>query len=207
VAKKKLSVWVPEAVATELRQRADRHSLTLSEVAGRYLEIAVQDGAAPSGELLVPALERAVQRELSKQTERLARLLARTALESNATRNLLNAALAEGFPAAGRGWGQDAVREVSMSAWRAAVARLKKPAAELGEVAGALEREASAEPPVRAGVLEEAGVQVEARRLRVLLEEENRGLRARHDMAVMELEVVTLELERATKAKRGLFGR
>jgi hypothetical protein len=120
-AKEKLTVWVEPEVANALRALAGSHRLSMSETAARYLRVAVQEKAEHAGvELVVPALEAAIDRASRRTADRLANLLARTALESAASRRMVFQVLVEEF-------GVDGAKEISGSSWNSSVDSLKKP--------------------------------------------------------------------------------
>ena len=77
--------------------------------------------------MLLPAVRGAVRREVGRMSDRLAHLLARSALESATGRRLLFQLLAEEF-------GQEEANRRNRATWTAGVQSMKKPAEGLREI-------------------------------------------------------------------------
>src|SRR5690349_11835177 len=91
VAKKtKVTTWVTYDAHRALRDVAAVHELTVSQVAAEILERGLRERAETAGlGMLGPAVESVVKREVGRMSDRLAHLLARTALESATARRLI----------------------------------------------------------------------------------------------------------------------
>ena len=108
-----------------------RRNVSASAVAAAYLERAVNDHAETVGaELVVPAVEAAVRREVAGMSDRLAQLQARTALESATARRLLFNLLLES------GYRPDEARGLNDAAWQKSVESLKRPLEAIHELLG-----------------------------------------------------------------------
>jgi len=131
LAKVKITAWVDERTAGVLRALAAQHEISVSEATAQTLQRAVEDRAAEGvgTELLLPAVKGAVRREVARMGDRLAHLMARSALESATGRRLLFQLLAEEI-------GAEEANRRNRSAWAASVESLKKPAEGLREILG-----------------------------------------------------------------------
>ena len=143
MAKVKITAWVDERTAGVLRALAAQHEISVSEATAQTLQRAVEDRAAEGvgTELLLPAVKGAVRREVAKMGDRLAHLMARSALESATGRRLLFQLLAEEI-------GRDEANLRNRSAWSSSVESLKKPAEGLREVLGEASEDRAAAPEV-----------------------------------------------------------
>jgi hypothetical protein len=131
LAKVKITAWVDERTAGVLRALAAQNEISVSEATAQTLQRAVEDRAAEGvgAELLLPAVKGAVRREVARMGDRLAHLMARSALESATGRRLLFQLLAEEI-------GPEEANLRNRSAWTASVESLKKPAEGLREILG-----------------------------------------------------------------------
>ena len=129
MSKRKLTIWVDEATDQRVRDLAAMHHLTLSETAGSYLEKAIQTKAETLGmDLLAPIVEAAVRREVGRMSDRLARLLARTALEAASTRRIVyNQLIRQGVDA-------ETAKMINDQSWQSSVDALKRPLAAVDEL-------------------------------------------------------------------------
>ena len=119
----------PQVLAAIKKLAVDRavkgKPASISQVAGEILEQALQKEAERSADgLLGHRLERVIRSEVRLQVTAMRRLLARTAIEANATRRLLVMLMEDSK-------GQAYAREASSAAWLAAVDSLKKSSKEL----------------------------------------------------------------------------
>ena len=131
MAREPLTVWVDPKARQTLCNLAAAQRLSVSKVAAAYLERAVSDHAETVGaELVVPAVEAAVRREVAGMSDRLARLQARTALESATARRLLFNLLLES------GYRPDEARSLNDAAWQKSVESLKRPLEAIHELLG-----------------------------------------------------------------------
>jgi hypothetical protein len=128
--REKLTLWVEAETVKSLRAMAGANKVTLSQVAAKYLELAVSQKAETAGtELVVPALEAAINRASRQLGDRLANLLARTALEATTGRRMvLQLMMAE--------FGDDKARSMTESAWSSSLDTLKKPSEGVRELLG-----------------------------------------------------------------------
>ena len=129
MSKRKLTIWVDESTDQRVRDLAAMHNLTLSETAGSYLEQAIRAKAETLGmDLLTPIIEAAVRREVGRMSERLARLLARTALEAASTRRIVyNQLIRQGVDA-------ETAKAINDQSWQRSVESLNKPLAAVDEL-------------------------------------------------------------------------
>ena len=134
MAREPLTLWIEPKSRKTLCDLAASRNLSVSKVAAAYLERAVNDHAESVGaELVVPAVEAAVRREVAGMSDRLARLQARTALESATARRLLfNLLLASGYESG-------EARGLNDAAWQKAVESLKRPLEAIQEVLSTVE--------------------------------------------------------------------
>jgi len=131
MAKKvKLSTWVPYETLRALREQAAAHHLTVSQIAAEILERGLREQAETAGlGLLGPAVQGVVKREVGRMSDRLAHLIARTALESATSRRLV-------FQLLARSLTPDEARKLNQAAWTSSVDSLRKPAEGLREILG-----------------------------------------------------------------------
>ena len=135
MSKVKITTWVDEGTAKVLRGLAAQHGVSLSEVCARNLRRSVEDHAEGVGaEIVVPAVRAAVRREVGRMSDRLAHLLARSALESAAGRRVAYQILVGEL-------GAEGARDANEAAWKGSVASLKRPAQGLREILGELAAE------------------------------------------------------------------
>jgi hypothetical protein len=128
--KTKVSTWVPYNILRALREEAAAHHLTVSRVAAEILERGLKERAETAGlGLLGPAVQGVVKREVGRMSDRLAHLLARTALESATTRRLVFQLLVRSLTA-------EEARRLNQAAWTNSVDSLRKPAQGLQELLG-----------------------------------------------------------------------
>lgn len=134
MAREPLTLWIDPKSRKTLCDLAASRNLSVSKVAAAYLEQAVNDHAEAVGaELVVPAVEAAVRREVAGMSDRLARLQARTALESATARRLVfNLLLVSGY-------GPQEARGLNDAAWQKAVESLKRPLEAIHELLDAAE--------------------------------------------------------------------
>ena len=129
-AKTKVTTWVGRDVLRSLRDVAAAHHLTVSQVASEILERGLREQAETAGlGLLGPAIEGVVKREVGRMSDRLAHLLARTALEAATARRLVFQILVRQFTA-------EEARRLNQAAWTGSVDSLRKPAQGLQELLG-----------------------------------------------------------------------
>ena len=128
--KAKVSTWVPYNILRALREEAAAHHLTVSRVAAEIIERGLKERAETAGlGLLGPAVQGVVKREVGRMSDRLAHLLARTALESATTRRLVFQLLVRSLTA-------EEARRLNQAAWTNSVDSLRKPAQGLQELLG-----------------------------------------------------------------------
>ncbi len=128
--KTKVTTWVSRDALRALRDVAAAHKLTVSQVAAEILERGLKERAETAGlGLLGPAVEGVVKREVGRMSDRLAHLIARTALESATTRRLV-------FQLLARQLSVEEARRLNQAAWTSAVDSLRKPAEGLKELLG-----------------------------------------------------------------------
>jgi hypothetical protein len=129
-AKTKVTTWVGRDVLRSLRDLAAAHHLTVSQVAAEILERGLREQAETAGlGLLGPAVQGAVKREVGRMSDRLAHLLARTALESATARRLV-------FQLLTRYLTPEEARRLNQADWTGSVDSLRKPAQGLRELLG-----------------------------------------------------------------------
>jgi hypothetical protein len=121
-----IGVWVRPEVARTLEGLVAATRLSKSEVASRYLEAGLKEKAEHAGtELVVPALEAAIDHAMDRAgmmiADKLSNLLARTALEAGATRQMVLAHLSGQVKSPGD------VRAVAEQAWSRSLDSLRKP--------------------------------------------------------------------------------
>lgn len=122
----------PEAFRA-LEAMAHARGLSRGRLAAHLLEQAIeqqQDDAAVT--LFLPAVEAAIRREVARAANRLAHLLARTALEVSTVRRLLYHELLHS------GMDRAQARSLHDQLWYQSVQRLKQPLAEVEEILSAL---------------------------------------------------------------------
>jgi hypothetical protein len=129
VAKRtKVTTWVTRDVLRSLRDIAAAHRLSVSQVAAEILERGLKEQAETAGlGLLGPAVEATVKREVGRMSDRLAHLIARTALESATARRLV-------FQLLARSLGADEARRLNQASWTGSVDSLRKPAEGLRDI-------------------------------------------------------------------------
>jgi len=128
--KTKVTTWVTLDARRALREVAAAHKLTVSQVAAELLEGGLKERAETAGlGLLGPAVEGVVKREVGRMSDRLAHLLARTALEASTARRLV-------FQLLARHLSIEEARRLNQAAWTSSVDSLRKPAEGLREILG-----------------------------------------------------------------------
>ena len=219
--KKQMTVWLPEKVETALRSFAATQGLKLSEVACSFIESGLSGRAQSAGvDLIAPAVERAVARELSKFAARSSRLMARAALEASTARRLTARVLGESPKY------KDKMLEVGERAWRDSVESLRKPGKELASVIGLLESEDTGaelanlvqsrqtlEAQARQAAKEKADLEERLEELEVLTSRQKaeasyaaKMLQEERRQVKLELEALKAELEELRHKKRPIFG-
>ena len=130
--KQPITTWLRPHIYKHLQDLAGAKGLTVSTLAAELLEQRLKQHAESAGtELVVPVVEATVRRELSFVAERLARLLARSALEAATSRRLLfNVLIQEGLT-------PQQAKTMNDAAWTRSVESLKQPLAAVQEVAEA----------------------------------------------------------------------
>jgi hypothetical protein len=124
----KITTWLDAETADGVRDLAAVHRLTVSETAAELLRHAVRDRAASTGgNLLLAEVRQAVRNEVRAIGNRLAHLLARTALESIAGRREL-------FNLVSRQLDTKSAQVIREGSWKAAVDSLRRPLGELRDV-------------------------------------------------------------------------
>ena len=137
--KTKITTWVTRDALRSLRDLAAAHKLTVSQVAADILERGLRERAETAGlGLLGPAVQGVVRREVGRMSDRLAHLIARTALESATARRLV-------FQLLVRQLTTDEARRLNQAAWTGSVDSLRKPSEGLREILGP--RESTQGPP------------------------------------------------------------
>ncbi len=136
MSKVKITTWVDEGTAGIVRGLAAQNGVSVSELCALMLKRGVEEQAAGGVgvEVLLPAVRAAVRREVAGMADRLARLLARSALESAATRRVAYQLLVGEL-------GAEGARDVNEAAWMGSVESLKRPARGLREILGELAAE------------------------------------------------------------------
>jgi hypothetical protein len=128
--KERVTAWVKPDVSATLAAMAGAQRTTVSELAAAILERGVKQEAEAVGlELILPAVERQVQRTGRYVADRLANLLARSALDAASSRRLLYQLLVQEV-------GEERAKKLYESSWNAGVASLKKPSAGVRELLG-----------------------------------------------------------------------
>jgi hypothetical protein len=108
---------------------AAQQGASVSEMCAQLLRRGVEEDAAGGvgAEILLPAVRASVRREVGRMSDRLAQLLARSALESAAARRVAFQLLAEEL-------GVEEANRRNKAAWKGSVESLKKPAEDLREI-------------------------------------------------------------------------
>jgi hypothetical protein len=129
MSKVKMTAWVDESTASTIKGLATQHGVSVSEMCARLLRRGIEEDAAGGvgAEVLVPAVRASVRREVGRMSDRLAQLLARSALESAAARRVVYQLLVEEL-------GPEDARRANEVAWTRSVESLKKPARGLREI-------------------------------------------------------------------------
>ena len=88
--KTKVTTWITHDALRSLRDLAAVHQLTVSQVAADILERGLKERVETAGlGLLGPSIQGVVKREVGRMSDRLANLIARTALEAATARRLV----------------------------------------------------------------------------------------------------------------------
>jgi hypothetical protein len=128
--KQRLTTWVKPDVEETLKAMAGAQRVTVSELAASILERGVkQDAEAVGLELILPAVERQVQRTGRYVANRLANLLARSAIDAASSRRLLYQLLVQQL-------GEDKAKKLYQASWSAGVESLKKASEGVKELLG-----------------------------------------------------------------------
>jgi hypothetical protein len=129
VSKVKITAWVDERTASVIKGLATQQGVSVSEMGARLLRRGIEEDAAGGvgAEVLLPAVRASVRREVGRMGDRLAHLLARSALESAAARRVAFQLLAEEL-------GVEEANRRNKAAWKGSVESLKKPAEGLREI-------------------------------------------------------------------------
>jgi hypothetical protein len=129
VSKVKITTWVDERTAGIIRGLAVQQGVSVSELCAQLLRRGVEEDAAGGvgAEVLLPAVRASVRREVGRMSDRLAHLLARSALESAAARRVVYQLLVGEL-------GPEDARHANEVAWTRSVESLKKPARGLREI-------------------------------------------------------------------------
>jgi hypothetical protein len=130
MGKVKVTTWVDGETAGVLRGLAAQHGVSMSEMCAERLRASVAEHAGEVGvEVLLPALRAAIRREVGGMADRFAHLLARSALESAASRRTVYQLLV-------RELGAEDARRANEAAWSGSIESLKRPARGLQELLG-----------------------------------------------------------------------
>jgi hypothetical protein len=128
--KQRVTAWVKPQIAETLAAMAGAQRLTVSEVAANLLEHSItQESEQIGSSLILPAVERQIQKTGRYIADRLANLLARSALDAASSRRLLFQLLAREF-------GEEKARQMYESSWNGAISSLRKPSAGVKELLG-----------------------------------------------------------------------
>lgn len=130
-AREKLTIYVSSDVAARIRGRAEQEGVSISEIGEQLLNRAVLERAESDWWAYAGArVSQVVREEVRGMSDRIALLLARSAIEAGMSRNLLTASLAEEKS-------REVVQDWVSRAEQAAVDRLKKPSQGVRELLGA----------------------------------------------------------------------
>ena len=132
MGKVRIAVHLSPETFQALKAMAQAHRPPVGRMAAHKLEQAVQeqqDDVAVS--LFLPAVEAAIRREVARAANRLAHLLARSALEVSTVRRLLYHELLQS------GMDRGQARLLHDQLWYQSVQRLKQPLAEVEEILAA----------------------------------------------------------------------
>lgn len=128
--REKLTVYVSPDVAARIRGRAEQEGVSLSEIAEQLLNRAVLERAESDWWAYAGArVSQVVREEVRGMSDRIAVMMARTAIEAGMSRNLLTASLAEEKS-------REVVQDWVSRAEVAAVDRLRKPSQGVRELIG-----------------------------------------------------------------------
>jgi len=143
--KVKLATLVDPETAQTLRDQAALHHLSLSQAAAELLAGAVKtDSTHGSAALYFAELRQTFHRDLARMANRLAYLLVRSAVEAGAARReVFNLLIRFGVPA-------EAAKQIHDAAWQSAMAALRKPVADLRDLAdgASVSSDGSADAPL-----------------------------------------------------------
>lgn len=130
MSKQKIAVWLDKSIYQQLKQSAVQRSapglpVSMSSVAAQMLAQALLEDAERSlDSLLGLRLEGLLRREVREQYSGLRRLLARVAIEANATRRLLAMHIEDTR-------GQEYAKELTNASYLAALESIRKTSADL----------------------------------------------------------------------------
>ena len=126
--KVKITVWANPDVVDYINHEAASRSITRSEAANALLETAfVESRDLVGAELISVALRKKLDQEFAGLANRLANLLARSALEAIAGRYMAYQAVAQLS-------GEDQAKGTNRAAWNFAVNQLRRPSREFREL-------------------------------------------------------------------------
>ena len=136
VSKVKITTWVDEETVGIIKGLAAQNEVSVSQLCALMLKRGVEEQAAGGVgvEVLLPAVRGAVRREVAGMADRLARLLARSALESAASRRISYQLLVGEL-------GPEGAKAANEAAWMGSVQSLKRPARGLREILEGVSRE------------------------------------------------------------------
>lgn len=127
-AKQKLTIWVKPRTAEYIRYQSQSKGVSISEAADALLETAFRDDAEISGaELISVNLKNEMRREFGGLSNRMANLMARSALESISARYMSYQLLRDAR-------GEEEAKAANRAAWNFAVNQLKRPSAAFREL-------------------------------------------------------------------------
>lgn len=130
MSKQKIAIWLDRSVYHQLKQNAIQRSapglsVSMSSVAAQMLAQAlVEDAERSLDSLLGIRLENLLRREVREQYGGIRRLLARAAIEANATRRLLAMHIEDAR-------GAEYAKELTNASYLAALESIRKTSAEL----------------------------------------------------------------------------
>lgn len=134
-AREKLTIYVSSDVAARIRGRAEQEGVSLSEIGEQLLNRAVLERAESDWWAYAGArVSQVVREEVRGMSDRVAILVARSAIEAGMSRNLLTASLAEEKS-------REVVQDWVSRAEQSAVDRLRKPSQGVRELLGGTDGE------------------------------------------------------------------
>lgn len=128
MGKVKITTWVDERTVGVLRGLAAQNNVSMSEVCAQMLKTSVAERGDEVGvELLLPAIRSSIRNEVGKMSDRLAKLMSRSAYEGAAARRLIFQLLTEEL-------GEEDANARNRAAWKSSVESLKRPVEGLLEI-------------------------------------------------------------------------